>query len=134
MLRNIEDMPVPVAYWLAADGRNPHAHYRRGMNNALLVTGLHFGLAEKGKCPFQLGTGWRQTGAAPTLLPLGVDNTVVEFTGSSPKGRISCSLLFICSDFGLLCDHQTLLSPISHPSADVLILHGIRNQFSQLIL
>lgn len=24
MFRNIEEVPVPVGYWLAADGRNPH--------------------------------------------------------------------------------------------------------------
>lgn len=42
MFRNIEEMPVPVAYWLAADGRNPRARYRRGMNNALQVTSLRF--------------------------------------------------------------------------------------------
>lgn len=38
------------------------------------------------RCPFQLGTGWRRTGATPTLLPLGVDNTVVEFAGPGPDG------------------------------------------------
>jgi hypothetical protein len=38
------------------------------------------------RCPFQLGTGWRQTGAAPTLLPLGVDNTVVDFYRLHPAG------------------------------------------------
>jgi len=38
------------------------------------------------RCPFQLSTGWRQTGATPTLLPLGVDNTVVGLYRLHPSG------------------------------------------------
>lgn len=74
------------------------------------------------RCPFQLGTGWRRTGATPTLLPLGVDNTVVGSLQSPPRwGGLPVPYSFAVN-CKLLCDHQTLLSPISRPSADALIL------------
>lgn len=92
MFRNIEEVPVPVGYWLAADGRGPHT------------------------------------------TPVGCGQHGGRFLQAlAPRGEFPVPL-FICSDCGLLCDHQILLSPISRPSADALILHGIRNQFSQLML
>lgn len=92
MFRNIEEMPVPVGYWLAADGRNPHT------------------------------------------TPVGCGQHGGRFLQAlAPRGEFPVPYSFAVI-FGLLCDHQMLLSPISRPSADTLILHGIRNQFSQLML
>lgn len=64
--------PAPVKEWFRQPESNQHYMVRSHVPYPLNDGGMK-------RCPFQLSTGWRQTGAAPTLLPLGVDNTVVDF-------------------------------------------------------
>ena len=76
----MKKVPVPVGYWLAADGRGPHTT--------------------------PVGCGQHGGRFLQALVPLGWFPAPYSFAVI----------------FGLLCDHQTLLSPISRPSADALIL------------
>ncbi len=71
--------PAPVKKWFRQPESNQHYMVRSHVPYPLNDGGMK-------RCPFQLGTGWRQTGAAPTLLPLGVDNTVVDFYRLHPAG------------------------------------------------
>lgn len=93
---------APVKKWFRQPESNQHPVVRSHEFYPLDYGGMK-------SCPFQLGTGWRQTGAAPTLLPLGVDNTVVGSLQAPPRwGGLPVPYSFAVN-CKLLCDHQNAL-------------------------